>query len=304
MPTSLKRERQTLIDRWIADAQVRHVPGAVTDGFALYNAFCSHGGAVAEAVTETEFFASMRKALGRNLAVRWQGRPNHMAVLADNVLSYQTGNDIDLLPDFDPAPPTSAERAIWNWPHRRLRKAVEQEIAAGRQLAVAVRQQWRMAYDGNAWRPVDDTRLRAAFARCFALFGIGKMGQSAYQMALDAVMKDLEVPALVLARNAAVTVEGSGRMRAYRVQPGAGSSHDRTLDWSDVDEATGEYRPIIRRGEPHVLDALLGDMYAYDQEVLDSIMECAHIRAEGRELRQAADEVTEQPTAPRGQRRL
>lgn len=291
MTALLKRERQALVAGWINEAHVRHVPGAVTDGFALYNAFCRHGGAVAEAVTETEFFASMRKALGRNLAVRWQGRPHYLAVLADNVPSYQTGDDIDLLPDFDPAPPTAAEREIWNWPHRRLRKAVEQEIAAGRQLAVAVRQQWRMSYDGNAWRPVDDTRLRAAFARCFALFGIEKMGQSAYQIALDAVMKDLEMPALVLARNAVVTVEASGRMRAYPVLPGTGSPQDRTLDWSDVDEATGEYRPVAKRGEPHVLDALLGDMYAYEQEMLDAIAECAHVRAEGRELRQAVAEV-------------
>lgn len=302
MTALLKRERQALIARWIDEAHVRHVPGAVTDAFGLYNAFCRHGGAVAEAVTETEFFASMRKALGRNLAVRWQGRSHYMAVLADNVLSYQTGDDIDLLPNFDPAPPTSAERAIWNWPHRRLREAVEQEIAAGRQLAVAVRQQWRMAYDGNAWRPVDDTRLREAFARCFALFGIEKMGQSAYQMALDAVMKDLEVPALVLARNAAVTVEGSGRMRAYPVLPGTGSPQDRTLDWSEVDDATGEYRPVATRGEPHVLDALLGDMYAYEQGVLDAIAECAHVRAEARELRQAAAE-TAAPAAP-ARRRL
>lgn len=46
--------------------------------------------------------------------------------------------------------------------------------------------------------------MRAAFARCFDLFGIETMGQSAYQMALDAVMKDLAVPFLMLARNAAV----------------------------------------------------------------------------------------------------
>ncbi|MBR8384563.1 hypothetical protein KDX26_19385 [Burkholderia cenocepacia] len=304
MTSLLKRERDALVARWIADAHVRHVPGAVTDGFGLYNAFCRHGGAVAEAVQTNEFFASMRKALGRNLATRWQGRPNHMAVLADNVTSYQTGDDIDLLPGFDPAPPTAAERAVWNWPHLRLREAVEQEIATGRQLAVAVRPQWCMAYDGNAWRPVDDTRLRAAFARCFALFGIEKMGQSAYQMALDAVMKDLEVPALLLARNAAVTVERSGRMRAYPVLPGTGSPQDRTLDWSEVDDATGEYRPVAKRGEPHVLDALLGDMYAYEQDVLDAIVECAHVRAEARELRQAAAEVeTAAPTAP-GRRRL
>lgn len=291
MTTLLKRERQTLIDRWIAEANVRHVPGAVTDAFGLYNAFCQHGGAVAEAVQTNEFAAALRKALGRSLATRWQGRPHYMAVLADNVSSYQTGNDIDLLPDFDPVPPTNAERAVWNWPRLRVIEAVQQEIAAGRQLAVAARLHWLMAYDGNAWRPVDDARLRVAFARCFTLFGIEKMGQSAYRMALDALMEDLAVPFLVLARNAAVTVERSGRMRAYPVQPGTGSPQDRWIDWPEVDDATGEYRPVAKRGEPDVLDALLGDMYAYEQDVLDAIVECAHVRAEGRELRQAVAEV-------------
>lgn len=302
MTTLLKRERQTLIARWIDEAHVRHVPGAVTDAFGLYNGFCQHVGAMGEAVQTNEFAAALRKALGRNLATVWQGRPHHVAVLADNVASYQTGDDFDLLPGFDPAPPTAAERSVWNWPHLRLRAAVEQEIAAGRQLAIGARSHWLMGYDGNAWRPADDTWLRAAFARCFDLFGIETMGQSAYQMALDAVMKDLAVPFLMLARNAAVTVERSGRLRAYRVQPGTGSPQDRCIDWAEVDDA-GTYRPVAQRGEAHVLDALLSDVSFHDQDVLyDMLREQAHVRAEARELRQAAAE-TAAPAAP-ARRRL
>ncbi|RAR66853.1 hypothetical protein C7401_102278 [Paraburkholderia unamae] len=302
MTALLKRERQALVAHWIDEAHVRHVPGAVTDAFGLYNAFCQHVGAMGEAVQTNEFAAALRKALGRNLATVWQGRPHHMAVLADNVASYQTGDDFDLLPDFDPAPPTAAERSVWNWPHLRLRAAVEQEIAAGRQLAIGACSHWLMGYDGNAWRPAADTPLRAAFARCFDLFGIETMGQSAYQMALDAVMKDLAVPFLMLARNAAVTVERSGRLCAYRVQPGTGSPQDRWIDWAEVDDA-GTYRPVAQRGEAHVLDALLSDVSFHDQEVLyDMLRDQAHVRAEARELRQAAAEIEVETASPRRKR--
>ncbi|MBF3831150.1 hypothetical protein [Burkholderia pseudomallei] len=307
-PQRAKREREARkarITRWVEQAHVRVVPGAVTDNDILYKAFdrTTPCASLDETAEKSEFLVALRAVLGRSLAVRWQGKPNYMAVIADNVPSYQTGDDIDLLPGFDPAPPTKAERAIWNWPHVRLREAVEQEIAAGRRLAIAARLHWLVVHDGNAWRPVDDTRLRAAFARCFALFGIEKMGQSAYQMALDAVMKDLAVPFLVLARNAAVTVERSGRLRAYPVQPGTGSLQGRRIDWSEVDDATGEYRPVAQRGEPHVLDTMLAELSYHDFEVVeDMIMGQAHVRHEARALRQAATEAAA-PSAP-ARRRL
>lgn len=76
--------RKARVARWIDNARPRYVPGAVTSGRGLFTAFrrttpCTHED---EAVSMAEFLATLRVALGRNLAV--PGRPGYVAVIADD----------------------------------------------------------------------------------------------------------------------------------------------------------------------------------------------------------------------------
>lgn len=82
-----KRERtarKARVARWIDNASPRYVPGAMTSGKGLFAEFrrttpCTHED---EAVSMPEFMATLRVALGRNLAT--QGRPGYVEVIADD----------------------------------------------------------------------------------------------------------------------------------------------------------------------------------------------------------------------------
>lgn len=79
--------RKARVARWIDNASPRYVPGAMTSGKGLFAEFrrttpCTHED---EAVSMPEFMATLRVALGRNLAV--PGRPGYVAVIADDAAS-------------------------------------------------------------------------------------------------------------------------------------------------------------------------------------------------------------------------
>lgn len=76
--------RKARVARWIDNASPRYVPGAMTSGKGLFAEFrrttpCTHED---EAVSMPEFMATLRVALGRNLAV--PGRPGYVAVIDDD----------------------------------------------------------------------------------------------------------------------------------------------------------------------------------------------------------------------------
>ncbi|MFM0593984.1 hypothetical protein [Paraburkholderia dilworthii] len=294
-------ERKALVRRWIEQAHVRHVAGAVTSSNRLWANFhfsdAMHG---TTNVSESEFLAALRSALGRNLATRWRGRTGYLAVLADGVASHQTGDDIDLLPGFDPAPPTDDERRNTFWPIVRMRQAIGEAIANGLVLASLGP---LMAHDGTAWRLVDDTRLRDAFNRCFELYENNwtkPMGDAHHRHALNLTFKltfdnsaGLVLPDVLPARNAMLTIAADGRMHAYPMQSTVVDAayldhlYVPDIDWSDVDPITREYQPAVNRdAENHVLDDLF-EKHLVTGPVKDATIAAAHVRYETRALRAA-----------------
>ncbi|RQT04349.1 hypothetical protein DF051_36940 [Burkholderia contaminans] len=305
-----RNERKALVARWVEQANVRHVPGAVTFGNQLWARFNLDDATTWHAhVTESQFLAELRSVLGKNLATRWRGRAGYLAVLADRALSNQTGDDLDLLPGFDPAAPTDAERKTGWWPITRMRRAIRQAIANGCPVA-STPQQLKygplMAFDGNAWRPVDDSRLRAAFCRCYNVCdGKNKpIGDAHYRHALDLTFDNADsvvLPAMLLAGNAVLTIAPDGRMNAYPLQPVPGmnpNGSESAIDWSDVDPLTREYQPVMSRdADDHVLE----DLFAGQHVALataNAAIDAAHVRYETRALRQAAAEVEVASASP------
>ncbi len=305
-----RNERKALVARWVEQANVRHVPGAVTFGNQLWARFNLDDATNWHAhVTESQFLAELRSVLGKNLATRWRGRAGYLAVLADRALSNQTGDDLDLLPGFDPAAPTDAERKTGWWPITRMRRAIRQVIANGCPLASTACGPL-MAFDGNAWRPVDDIRLRAAFSRCYNVCdGKNKpMGDAHYRHALDLTFRlmfdnsaPLALPAMLVARNAVLTIEPDGRMNAYPLQPLPNMNPDGSepaIDWSDVDPITREYRPAMGKdAENHVLAGLFDGQHVAPAAAFAAI-EAANVLYETRVLRQAVAETEAAPASP------
>ncbi|MDN7857963.1 hypothetical protein QZM81_19350 [Burkholderia cepacia] len=305
-----RAERKALVAHWVEQANVRHVPGAVTFGNHLWARFNLHHAANWDAdISEPQFLAALRSVLGKNLATRWRGRRGYLAVLADDAQSNQTGVDLDLLPGFNPAPPTDAERKAGWWPITRMRLAIRQAIADGC-LVASTPYGPLMVFDGNAWRPVDDALLRAAFSHCYNVCN-GKskpMSDAHYRHVLDLtfnwkfVIPDaVALPAMLLARNATLTIAPDGRMNAYPLQPVPGMNSDESepaIDWLDVDPTTREYRPAVTRdAEYHVLV----DLFDGKRVVLatgTAAIDAAHVRYETCALLQAVAETEAAPTNP------
>ncbi|OLL33516.1 hypothetical protein BTH42_00535 [Burkholderia sp. SRS-W-2-2016] len=309
-----KRERnarKALVARWVEQANVRAVPGAVTFGNHLWAGFRVHDAKNWDAhVSESQFQAELRSVLGRNLATLWRGRRGYLAVCADDVLSYQTGDDIDLLPGFDPAPPTDAERKMGWRPITRVRQAIRQVIADGCPVASTPYDGPIMAFDDNAWRPVNDTRMRAAFSRCYNV-GDSKykpISDARYQHALALTFKltfDESGPLALLeilpARNAVLTIDLDGRMDAYPFQPVPSMNlyvSEPAIDWSDVDPITREYRPAVSKdAENHVLAGLF-DGQRVTPAAANAAIHAAHVLYETRTLLQALAETEAAPAIP------
>lgn len=303
-----RNDRKALVAHWVEQANVRHVPGAVTSANDLGASFCRHDDMNWDGeVSIPGFLAALRAVLGPGLATRWHGSRGFLAVLADGVPSYQAGDDIDLLPGFDPAPPTDAERKARWWPINRMRQAIQQTIADGCAIASTPYGGPLLAFDGNVWRPVNDTRLRAAFSRCYNL-GDAKykpIGDAHYRHALNLTFKltfdntaPVALPQILPARNAVLTIAPDGCMFAYPLQPVPGMNPDEpgpAIDWSDVNPITREYRPAVSRDVEH---HVLVDLFDEQRVVLatsNAAIDAAHVLYETRALQALAEAA---PTIP------
>lgn len=301
-------DRKALVARWVEQFNVRHVRGAVTFGNHLWVSFILHTDWDAD-MSEPQFLAALRSVLGKNLATRWRGNTGYLAVLADGVASNQTGDDLDLLPGFDPVPPTDAERKAGCWAINRMRQAIRQAIADGCPLASTACGPL-IAFDGEAWRPIDETRLRAAFARCYNLQSVNEkaMGDAHFRHALNLTFRlnfgdggPVVLPATLLAGNAVLTIEPDGRVNAYPLQPLPNMNLDGSepaIDWLDVDPITREYRPAVSKdAENHVLAGLFGGQRVAPAAA-NAAIDAAHVLYETQALLQALAETEAAPTIP------
>lgn len=240
-----------------------------------------------------------------------------VAALADQdepprhpALSYVEPGEVDVLPDFVPAPPADGECRGADLVEQRLVDA----LCADGNVAVYKDALYRRV--GDDWARVALASIVAAHKKCWDVYGasphIGKPWPS---------LKDLRapfLPSLLVVSNAVLIVDAHAvTIRAYPINwlyraDFYDTQKTSTIDWADVGK-DGIYRPALRRDDPHdyvlghvrfllfglILPGMLMDAGWHDA-LYDRFRDAAHaefIRREAAALRQAADGVQPEPVA-------